>query len=42
MKTQAKTTFNSGQARASVIQEINLPESVQVEKISEVAPATKP
>ena len=32
----------SGQARARVIQEINLPEPVQVEKISKIAPATKP
>ena len=42
LKTQAKTTFSSGQVRARVIQDINLPEPVPVEKTSKVAPANKP
>jgi len=42
LKTQAKTTFSSGQARARVIQDINLPEPVSVEKTSKVAPNNKP
>ena len=41
VKTPAKTTFNSGQARARIIQDIVLPAPVQVDIASKVASATR-